>query len=181
MMPTTHPLAADFLSRLDAAASTLPGPDREELVAQIRDHIDAALTPDATEADVRNLLDDLGTPEQIVAAARQEYALTSMGAVDHLPPRRRVAVFEIVALVVLVLGSLALPLLLGWLPGAVMVLMSRMWSWRDKVIGLALLLVPLAVTLVLAQAGVELGPIDLLGVVLAVGYLGWRLRRRSSF
>jgi uncharacterized membrane protein len=184
MMPTTHPLATDYLRRLDAAAAVLPALDRDELVAQIRDHVDAGLAPDATEADVRNLLDDLGSPEQIVAAARQENALVNLLAADVQPPRR-IPVFEIVALMVLVIGFLATPPLIGWIPGAALVLMSRVWTWRDKLIGIALLLVPLAMLLVWVGASVNLAPMDsvfvgqLLLASVVVGYLGWRLRGRT--
>jgi uncharacterized membrane protein len=180
MMPTTHPLATAYLRRLDAATTVLSGPDREELLAQIRDHIDAGLAPDATEADVRNLLDELGSPEQIVAAARQENALADEGA-RPLERRRRVPVFEIVALVVLALGYLATPLI-GWLPGAAMVLMSRMWSWRTKLTALVLLLALSAVSLIWGRS-MYLGPsegLSLLVASLVVGYLGWRLRRGTG-
>ncbi len=40
------PLVDDYLRRLDAAASRLPADQREELVSEIRDHLQEALTPD---------------------------------------------------------------------------------------------------------------------------------------
>src|SRR5579871_5214608 len=65
------PLVDDYLRRLDAAASALPAHRREELVAQIRDHLQEALrqTPAGDKAAVRNVLERLGTPEEIAAAA----------------------------------------------------------------------------------------------------------------
>jgi uncharacterized membrane protein len=180
MMPTTHPLATAYLRRMDAAATVLPEPDREELLAQIRDHIDAGLALDATEAEVRNLLDELGSPEQIVAAARQENAFADEG-VRPRGRRHRVPVFEIMALVVLAFGYLATPLV-GWLPGAAMVLMSRMWSWRVKLAALVLLVVLSAVSLIWGRS-MHLGAgegLSLLVASLVVGYLGWRLRGRTA-
>ena len=70
---TVHadPLVDDYLRRLDAAASALPAHRREELVAQIRGHLQEALpqTPAGDKAAVRTVLERLGTPEEIAAAA----------------------------------------------------------------------------------------------------------------
>jgi len=67
----TDPLVDDYLRRLDAAASALPTHRRDELISEIRDHLQEALRQSATsdEVAVRNLLERLGTPEEIVAAA----------------------------------------------------------------------------------------------------------------
>jgi hypothetical protein len=121
MMTTTHPLAEDYLRRLEHSARLLPRPDREELVAEIRNHLDSGLRPDATEADVRNLLDELGPPEDIVAAARPAQ-----------PPTRRGA-REVFALVLLVTG---LPPILGWLAGVGLLLWSPLWTAHQKLLGI---------------------------------------------
>ena len=67
----TDPLVDDYLHRLDAAASTLPADQRDELVSEIRDHLQEALrrTPAGDQAAVRNALERLGSPEEIAAAA----------------------------------------------------------------------------------------------------------------
>jgi hypothetical protein len=67
----TDPLVDDYLRRLDAAASTLPPDERDELVSEIRDHLQEALrqTPPGDQAAVRNALERLGSPDEIVAAA----------------------------------------------------------------------------------------------------------------
>jgi hypothetical protein len=67
----TDPLVDDYLHRLDAAASALPTHRQEELTSEIREHIQEALRqiPAGDEAAVRNMLERLGTPEEIVAAA----------------------------------------------------------------------------------------------------------------
>jgi uncharacterized membrane protein len=125
MTTSTHPLAADYLRRLERAAGVLPRRQRDELVAEIRDHLDAGITTDATEADVRNLLDDLGSPEAIVAAARPE------GDHRRLPERGPREVF---ALLLLVTG---LPvILIGWFIGAALLLWSPLWTFRQKLLGL---------------------------------------------
>jgi hypothetical protein len=121
MMTTTHPLAEDYLRRLHHIARVLPRNERAELVAEIRDHLDSGLAPDATEADVRNLLDQLGPPDAVVAAARPER-----------PPTRRGA-REVFALILLVTG---LPPILGWLAGVGLLLWSPLWSTRQKLLGI---------------------------------------------
>jgi uncharacterized membrane protein len=104
MNVTTDPLADDYLRRLDAAASALPAHQREELVAQIRDHLQEALrqAPAGDTAAVRDVLERLGTPEEVAAAAA-----------DPPPPGQSAAVFSQVnslAVASLVLGVL-------WLAG----------------------------------------------------------------
>lgn len=120
MTTTLHPLADDYLHRLERVARRLPRSDREELVAQIRSHLDAGLTPEATEGEARNLLDELGSPEDIVAAA----------APDRTPARRGLR--EVAALVLLVTGF---PPILGWLAGVALLLWSPLWSGRQKLLG----------------------------------------------
>jgi hypothetical protein len=121
MMTATHPLTADYLRRLEEAARLLPRRERDELVAQIREHLATGCPPDATEADIRNVLEELGSPEDIVAAAGPER-----------PPMRRGA-REAFALILLVTG---LPPLIGWLVGAGLLLWSPLWTGRQKLLGL---------------------------------------------
>lgn len=67
----TNPLVDDYLRRLDTAASMLPADRRDELVSEIREHLQEALhqTPADDQTAVRNALERLGTPEEIAAAA----------------------------------------------------------------------------------------------------------------
>lgn len=63
-----------YLARLDAAAAVLPPDRRTELVEEIRQHIADALGDALGDADarsesaVRNVLDRLGPPAEIIAA-----------------------------------------------------------------------------------------------------------------
>ena len=71
-MSTVHrdALVDDYLARLDAAAAALPDARRQELLAEIRSHLAEALPDEPTdETTVRNVLERLGSPEEIVAAA----------------------------------------------------------------------------------------------------------------
>jgi hypothetical protein len=188
-METDH-LVDDYLRRLEHAASHMQRARRTELVAEIRGHIETALSQEqaANEAAVRNVLDRLGSPEDIVEAAEP----------PPPPGDRRAGVLEIIALLALIVP------VIGWMIGTILAFVSRAWSRRDKLIGALLLLVPLLVLSVafVAAAGGgedavppgEIGPVSekvedpslgpgpaelylfVAGVPSAM-YLGWRLRR----
>lgn len=70
-MTMTHPLVADYLDRLFAASKGLTRTQVEELLADVREHIANAVAAAGREDEVtiRTVLDRLGTPEEIVAAA----------------------------------------------------------------------------------------------------------------
>jgi hypothetical protein len=82
----TDPLVDDYLRRLDAAASTLPADQRDELISEIRDHLEEALrqTPAGDQAAVRNALERLGSPEEIAAAAADPAPGQPAGAASQI-------------------------------------------------------------------------------------------------
>ncbi len=121
MTVTMHPMGEEYLQRLGRAARVLPRGQREELLAEVRSHLEAGLPPDASEAEARNVLDALGSPADIVAAARP----------DHVPTRRGAR--EVLALLFLVTG---LPPVLGWLVGVGLLVSSPLWSVRQKLVGI---------------------------------------------
>lgn len=122
MRTVTQSLVDDYLRQLEHEARVLPHGDQRELVAEIRAHMDAALRTDASEADVRNVLDELGTPTEIVAAAQPPRSGRSRGA------------HEVFAVILLLVGGLVLPLV-GWLVGVGLLLSSPLWSGRQKLLG----------------------------------------------
>jgi hypothetical protein len=71
---TGERLASDYLARLDAVARTLPADRRADLLERITEHLASARDAGelGDEAVARTLLDRLGEPEEIVAAARDE-------------------------------------------------------------------------------------------------------------
>jgi len=71
MNVNADPLVEDYLRHLEAVAAVLPEYRRAELLAEIRAHLDEALrqVPAGDEAAVRSVLERLGSPEEIVAAA----------------------------------------------------------------------------------------------------------------
>jgi hypothetical protein len=124
---TTDLLVADYLARLARAAARMPSPRRDELLEEIDAHIRSARAagPADDEAGVRTLLDRLGTPEEIVAAAT-----------DDVPPvglvRRPWAALEVAAFAMLTVGSFLLGI--GWLIGVVLLWSSRRWRLREKLL-----------------------------------------------
>ena len=142
MNTVTHSLVDEYLRRLAHEARVLPRRDQRELVAEIRAHVDAALRTDASEADVRNVLDELGTPTEIVAAAQPSPSGPTRGA------------REVFAVILLLFGGLVLPLV-GWLVGVGLLLSSPLWSGRQKLLGI--LVWPGGLSLVLLVLLVRVG------------------------
>lgn len=125
----TEQLVEDYLDRLATATQMLPSAQRTELLAEIREHIGVTLSQndDQGEAALRTILDRLGAPEDI---AREAGAVAS----GETAERRRVHAFEVVTVILLLIGGIVLPVL-GWVIGAVLLWSSGRWTTRDKVIG----------------------------------------------
>ncbi len=128
--PVDH-VVTDYLSRLDVAAASLPPARRAELLQEIREHIDAARAAGAAadEATVRTMLDRLGEPEEIVAAALETSPEAEPGLVAEPPSTGS----ELAATLLVTVGSF-IPLV-GWAAGAVLLWGSRRWSTREKLLG----------------------------------------------
>ena len=122
MNTTVHPLVQGYLRSLDGAAKVLPRRERDELIAEIRAPLDQAIAPGATEADVRNALDSLGAPWDIVAAAGGQPTTVRRGA------------REVFALILLVTGGFPVPIL-GWFIGLGLLIWSPLWNAKQKWLG----------------------------------------------
>jgi heme A synthase len=170
----TDRLVDDYLRRLEEAAAHLQRSRRAELIAEIREHIETALGEEeaAGEVAVRNVLERLGPPEEIVEAAEPQPVAEPV----------RTGKLEVAAMVALVVPFI------GWLFGIAMVLISRAWSNREKLLGTALALLPVLAFLTLAVLDSDSeSTTSTLEVVIFVAwviaglpsaiYLGLRLRR----
>jgi hypothetical protein len=64
-------LLCSYFNELYAALASVPEPGREQLVSEIHEHVDDALAhkPPSSPWDVRELLQRVGTPKDIAAAA----------------------------------------------------------------------------------------------------------------
>ncbi|GIE83175.1 hypothetical protein Aph02nite_91250 [Actinoplanes philippinensis] len=87
-MTQTDELVAAYLARVERAASRLPAGRREELLGDLREHIEIARAESGagTEAEVRTILDRLGDPESIVAAADTQTDLPRVTPPAVFPP-----------------------------------------------------------------------------------------------
>jgi hypothetical protein len=192
---TADRLVEDYLQRLEATAQHLPADRRAELVLEIREHIDHALNETGTEDElaVRNALERLGPPEDIVSAAEPAPAPAPPPA--DAPARR--PWLEIAAVIALLIP------LAGWIVGFVLVALSRIWSNREKAIALALIVAAIvlpALGVMSSSGGVDesvpvgepvvpptsdsAGPAEffllVLGGLPAAIFLAWRLSMRRS-
>lgn len=118
-----HPQVAEFRRRLQTAVRRLPRSQSEQLLEQIDSHLEEAISPASTEADIRAVLDRLGNPEGIAQAAAPGQEGT-----PGTPYR------EISALILLTVGSVLLPLV-GWLAGVFLLWTSSRWHLREKLLG----------------------------------------------
>ena len=154
----TDPVVDDYLRRLGFAARVLPEDRRRELVDEIAGHIaeSRASGQAGTEAELRTLLDRLGTPAEIVAAARDddEQFDPPAGPVGMVRRLARPSIAtEITAVLLLTAGSIV-PFI-GWIAGAVLLWTSRRWRTWEKVV--ATLVVPGGPGLALAAGVIGIG------------------------
>nr|WP_296063620.1 hypothetical protein [uncultured Actinoplanes sp.] len=70
-------LVADYLSRVSRATAGLPPEQRDELLRDLREHIETgrAELDEETEAQVRDILERLGEPAVIARAAAEDAGL----------------------------------------------------------------------------------------------------------
>jgi hypothetical protein len=140
-MNDAETLFDDYLHRLESAARKLPAGRREELLSQIREHLDevnATLAPN-DDRGAREAVERLGDPEHIVFEATDPGAPADRAArpvaADEGPPpaNTRTPVFEMIAVILLLGGGFLLGV--GWIAGAVMTWVSTRWSVLDKLLG----------------------------------------------
>ena len=152
-MTATHAsqIIEGYLKRLDAELSDLPPARRKELHGQIAEHIEQARSElaEETDADLQTILDKLGEPEEIVAAARSSFDV----------PAGKPGPLEILALLLIGVGDVLFPVLpVGWILGTGLVWRSKSWTPREKYRGAyAPLVVALGILLIGALASGGLG------------------------
>lgn len=181
-MASTDTLITDYLDRLRRATADLPPGVRAELLDDIGAHLADTTGGAPDEAHVRQVIDELGTPEGIAEAARAEAGTASPPA-----PGDNGLAYDVSTVLVLLLGGFLLPVL-GWVAGLVMLWNGPRWTRGEKWLGTlvwpAAIAVPVAVvlTLRLLDSGV---PFWIGAVVLVIGFpaafvhLLRRARRRA--
>lgn len=154
-------LVRDYVDRLDAAATHLTTDRRAELVDEVRDHIELALAEAGSvdEATVHNVLERLGSPQEIVAA---EATGSLPGGTIHPtdPPGSgsRALSVETRALILLTVGAVLLPFV-GPILGLWLVSASNRWTLAQKRTATMAVLVLLALPAVLLLPALASGEI----------------------
>ena len=116
-------LVEGYLGRLELELLDLPSDRRREIVDDIRNHIADERTglTGETDADLMNLLERLGDPAEIAAAARDGKSTSLQSAAAG-----HVGVVEVLALILT-------PLV--WPAGVVLLWLSPAWTTRQKLLG----------------------------------------------
>jgi uncharacterized membrane protein len=124
MNGTRHREVGEYLRRLQRSMGDVPADRRDEILSEIEEHISEGLAerPAPTEADVRNVLERIGDPEDIAAEARRRFGIT--------PVKRRWT--DPAAIILLLIGGFTI---IGWFVGVVLLWISEAWNTRDKIIG----------------------------------------------
>jgi len=117
----------DYIKRLERSMRDVPASRRNEIVAEIREHLDetlAHLPPDATEADVRNAIESVGEPDDIASEARDRLGIRPIQA----------RWTDTAAVILLPIGGVILPFF-GWVIGLIFLWMSSVWTTKEKILG----------------------------------------------
>jgi hypothetical protein len=131
---TDDELVAAYLRRLRRAARALPRARRQELVDEIAEHIadaraSGAQSGEGGSAALRNALERLGEPPDIIAAAGGPVRGGRPGGL------------EIAAVALLLAGGMLgfiagiAGVIVGWVTGVVLLWVSPRWGWPDKLLG----------------------------------------------
>ena len=181
MTDPTPEITTAYLAQLDDELGQLPEDLRRDILAGVGEELQG-LDSAAAAARIRQL----GDPAFIAAEARTEMPNGAPGvAVEASAPGRP---FSIVAVVVLIAGSLLVPVI-GALVGLVLVSQAEAWTRREKTtawlvpVGVALLVLATVALMasadvggahLLVMAGYLIFPLE--GIVLAVRARsrGWR-------
>lgn len=118
-----HPLAQDYLRRLQRAGRRLPPARLRELSAEIEGYLREAIPAGASDHEALEVLERLGSPGEIIEAEQPP----TPGPADRRTWR------EWAAVILLPLGGFVFGV--GWLAGLILLWSSPLWTTRDKLIG----------------------------------------------
>ncbi|TAM79443.1 MAG: hypothetical protein EPN50_00340 [Chloroflexota bacterium] len=155
---TADELVEDYLGHLEAAVWPLSADRRTELLKEVCEHIEDALSVEGgrDETTVRSVLERLGRPEEIVStefdgpppSTGARSASTTASTPSPSPDAERIGAVEIIAILLVSLGAFVLPVI-GPLVGLFFVWVSNRWTTRNKLIATVLVLLLAALPLLL--------------------------------
>ena len=129
-----HPLVVEYLMQLRHEAVRLPREQADELIADIEAHLIDALDEHPTESQVREALDRLGSPSELVAAAGAPPEPTPLPE----PQSRNRGRAEAGAAILLVLSAVIFPVwylsVPMWIIGLVLLVLSARWNLGQKLL-----------------------------------------------
>ncbi|WP_069169969.1 HAAS signaling domain-containing protein [Streptomyces griseus] len=196
-MKTSADPVRDYLSAVEREGSALPADRRQELLADLAEHIEVTRA-ERPGAAIGEILAELGDPRTIVATALAEAGNTAAGAAGDgaagAPPRRRGKVHPLAPLLML---TLSLPFMMVFpdlpgplfgvlfrITGAVLLCTSVHWTTVQKTTGVLLTAVlPTAVITTWNLAGGPAGTPSLVANLITLALLAgtavwlWRARR----
>jgi uncharacterized membrane protein len=142
-----------YLARLESELIPVPADRRQELLADVREHLAEAraVLAEETDADLLNFLDRFGDPAELARAAMDAPAEPAV-ALPPAYPTTGWGWIEVAAILLLILV---------WPAGAILVWLSRFWRTRDKLIATILGAVPFSLGFPLSAplVGSVLGPL----------------------
>lgn len=158
-MTASEQAVAEYLDRLYECGKSLTRTQIEELMADVREHVAAAVVEAGRddEATVRTVLDRLGTPEDIVAAAAAETPDAPPAAPAPSPTASagKWTWRELTAVVFLVPGAFLAPVVAP-LAGMAFAWSSEIWDKRAKRVAYWIGGVGAALPLLLVALGMSL-------------------------
>ncbi|MEC4017959.1 HAAS signaling domain-containing protein [Streptomyces sp. H27-D2] len=195
-MKTSADPVRDYLSAVEREGSALPADRRQELLADLTEHIEVTRT-ERPDAAIGEILAELGDPRTIAATALAEAGNGTAGASARSgvgAPARRGKVHPLVPLLMLTLSLLLImvfpdlpgPLfgVLFRITGAVLLCTSVHWSAVQKTTGVLLTaILPSAVIATWNLSGAPAGTPSLLANLVTLALLAgtaawlWRVRR----
>lgn len=115
MNAVTSPLVAAYLADLERRLADAPAADRLDVLDAVREHLDAAfadLGPEPSDDDVRRVLAELGTPDDVAGALALDTPAAGAVPAAAAPaePRTSVGVWLLLVLAGVVAGLLVAPL-----------------------------------------------------------------------
>ena len=191
---TTHPLVSAWLRDLELMLHGVEPGERAEVLAGVHEHLDATLPPGSTDADVRRVLADLGSPESVADeayAGRPPLPPAQAPRPSTWPAALAVAINALCLALLLVpvaFGALhaaevlmALPIVaLPWFVVCLLTSTSTRWTSREKAASMGLLpATVLALSLVVWLMMSLIGPhlVNLVPTLAVLGTASWVLVR----
>lgn len=150
MTETSPDLAERYLVELDHLLTYADPDERADVLASVREHIEAALAEQAAQGrapDVAAVLAGLGSPEQVAGGVRGDgrpVSPTPPGVAPRTTALTGTWVAPVACLLLIVgaLGGILIAPLALWVGGAILMAASPLWTTREKVLALVVSPIP---------------------------------------